>query len=121
VQSARVAQSANGETMAVYASIENGGPADALTGLRPALEAIASLHEMEHADGMMTMRETARIEIPPGSTVELRPGGFHAMIEDAAVLPQPGDTIGLTFVFASGTEILVSAPVLSFADLATRR
>ncbi len=38
------------------------------------------IHEMAHANGIMTMRELPKgLEIKPGQTVELKPGGFHLM------------------------------------------
>ncbi len=38
------------------------------------------IHEMAHANGVMTMRELPKgLEIKPGETVELKPGGFHLM------------------------------------------
>lgn len=38
------------------------------------------VHEMAHQDGVMTMRELPKgLEIGPGATVELKPGGFHLM------------------------------------------
>ncbi len=38
------------------------------------------IHEMAHANGIMTMRELPKgLEIKPGETVELKPGGFHLM------------------------------------------
>jgi periplasmic copper chaperone A len=41
------------------------------------------VHEMAHEGGVMTMRELPRgIEIKPGETVELKPGGFHLMFID---------------------------------------
>ena len=38
------------------------------------------IHEMAHANGVMTMRELAKgIEIKPGETIEFKPGGYHLM------------------------------------------
>lgn len=38
------------------------------------------VHEMAHENGVMKMRELPRgIEIKPGETIELKPGGLHLM------------------------------------------
>ena len=38
------------------------------------------VHEMTHEGGVMKMRELPKgLEIKPGETVELKPGGFHLM------------------------------------------
>ncbi len=38
------------------------------------------VHEMAHENGVMKMRELPKgLEIKPGETVELKPGGFHLM------------------------------------------
>ena len=38
------------------------------------------IHEMAHANGVMTMRELAQgLTIKPGETIELKPGGYHLM------------------------------------------
>lgn len=43
----------------------------------------AEIHEMTTADGVMRMRELPRgLEIKPGETVELKPGGLHLMFVD---------------------------------------
>jgi len=42
--------------------------------------AAVEVHEMATVDGVMRMRELPRgIEIKPGETIELKPGGFHLM------------------------------------------
>jgi copper(I)-binding protein len=116
----RVAESVNGKTMAVYARIVNGGGDDTLDGLRPGFDAVGSLHEMRHDDGVMTMSPVERIELPAGGTVELRPGSFHGMLAEMSSIPAVGDTVALTFVFGSGVEVEARAPVLPFSDIAGR-
>ena len=118
VREARVAESVNGRSMSVYGIVEGGSADDALVGLRPAFEAVGSLHAMEEDGGMMTMSEIDRIDVPAGGSVELRPGMLHGMLEELGDVPAVGDTLRLTFVFASGIEVEVRAPVLSMAEIA---
>jgi protein SCO1/2 len=118
VDDVRVAESVNGRTMAVYARIENPGESDALVAIRPGIEAAGSLHEMAGEGGMSAMRAIERIDVDRGATLELRPGGLHGMLEDMDPVPAVGDTVSLTFVFASGREVSVSAPVLPLVEIA---
>lgn len=57
----------------------------------------AELHEMKMEGTVMRMREIEKgIEIPPGATVELKPGGFHLMF------------MGLKAPFAKDTKVPVT-------------
>jgi copper(I)-binding protein len=68
---------------------------------------VAEVHEMKLVEGVMRMRAVpGGLELPPGKTVELKPGGYHLMLLD---LKQPllkESTIALTLVFqdAKGAE-----------------
>ena len=60
----------------------------------------AEIHEMKMDGNIMRMREVEKgIEIPPGATVELKPGGFHVMFMGLRA-PFAKDTkVPLTLVF----------------------
>jgi uncharacterized protein YcnI/copper(I)-binding protein len=61
----------------------NGKEADRLTGGTFTLSARVEVHEMAVDGGVMRMRElTQGLEIKPGETVELKPGGYHLMFMD---------------------------------------
>src|SRR5450631_2125340 len=64
-----------------YLKITNTGTApDRLTGGSTDISSRFELHEMSMDDGVMKMRPVAGgIEIKPGQTVELKPGGYHVM------------------------------------------
>ena len=40
----------------------------------------AEIHEMKMEGNVMRMRAVPRLELPPGKTVELKPGGHHMML-----------------------------------------
>lgn len=67
-----------------YVRISNAGTeADRLTGGAFDLSARVEVHEMAMDGGVMRMRHLAPgLEIAPGQTVELRPGGYHLMFVD---------------------------------------
>jgi periplasmic copper chaperone A len=66
----------------------------------------AEVHEMKMEGDIMRMRRIAKLDLPAGQAVELKPGGYHLMLLD---LKQPlavGSTVPLTLLFrdASGAE-----------------
>src|SRR5258708_37765628 len=42
----------------------------------------AEIHEMKMEGNVMRMRAVTMLELPPGKTVELKPGGHHMMLVD---------------------------------------
>ena len=100
--------------MALYLEVANAGATpDTLLGATVAGAAAASLHET--TDG--GMRPIARLPIPAGATVALRPGGLHGMVEGLAGPPAPGDTLRATLRFARAGDVAIAAPVVAYADL----
>jgi periplasmic copper chaperone A len=70
------------------------------------------LHEMAVTDGVMRMRELARgLEIKPGETVELKPGGYHVMFMDLKEPLKQGAALKGTLVFAKAGKIEVEFQV----------
>ena len=96
---------------AAYMVIENSAAsADELLEIACGCSASASLHVTEIREDSMTMKKVASIEIPPGASVDLSPGGHHVMLEELS-----GDikeTVVLRLKFRSGARISVTAPVL---------
>ena len=72
----------------------------------------AEIHEMKMDGNIMRMREVEKgIEIPPGATVELKPGGFHVMFMGLRA-PFAKDTkVPLTLVFEKAGSIDVDLMV----------
>ncbi len=64
-----------------YLAITNKGSVpDRLLSATFSGSASTEVHEMAHEGGVMRMRELPKgLEIRPGATVELKPGGFHLM------------------------------------------
>jgi copper(I)-binding protein len=53
----------------------------------------AEIHEMSMEGNVMRMRPVPRLELPPGKTVELRPGGHHMMLVDLKRPLKKGDLV----------------------------
>jgi hypothetical protein len=57
----------------------------------------AQIHESRMDDGRASMRHVESLMLPAGRSVELRPGGYHVMLEDLAKPLAEGDRVPLTF------------------------
>jgi len=116
------ASSATASAGAAYMKIENtGSAADALIGASSPAATTAEVHETlamgspapgaSGDGGMMGMRPIARLEIPAGGSVELKPGSYHIMLIGLKHDLKPGDTIEITLKFERVGEIKVTATV----------
>lgn len=84
-----------------YLKITNNGTAvDRLTGATAGFADHVEIHEMSMTNGVMKMRPLDNgLEIKPGATVELKPGGFHMMFMDLKQQLKQGDTLKVTLKF----------------------
>jgi uncharacterized protein YcnI len=92
-----------------YLKIANtGSTPDRLIGGSFPVASAVEIHEMAMADGVMKMRELDKgLEIPPGQTVELKPGGYHLMLTGLrAPLKEGGSVTGrLVFEKAGALDV----------------
>lgn len=85
---------------------------DRLTGGSTPRAASLQVHEMKTENGMMKMAElTAGLPLPAGQAVALAPGGNHLMLIGLTAPLVAGETVPLTFQFASAPSITVQAQV----------
>jgi copper(I)-binding protein len=119
---------------AAYMTIQNTGTtADALTGASSAAAKTVEVHETVvlgspspapsdgmgspapsasgDTGGMMGMQPIARLEIPAGGTVELKPGSYHIMLIGLNQELKAGDKIEITLKFEKAGEVKVTAQV----------
>ena len=74
------------------------------------------VHEMTMQNGVMRMRPVAKgIEIKPGQTVELKPGGYHLMFFGLKQQLKQGDTVSGTLQFAKAGRVEITFRVGSIA------
>ena len=78
--------------------ITNTGSApDRLVGGATEVAKRLEIHEMRMDGGVMRMRELANgLEIPPGATVELKPGSYHLMLQNLRAAHQGRARQGIT-------------------------
>jgi len=101
-----------------FMSIENQGKeADRLVSITSPAAGVVAIHEMAMNGGVMTMHAVQGIDLKPGATVELRPGGYHVMLEDLKQPLKQGDQIPLllTFEKAGAMEIKVKVEAMGAA------
>ena len=103
---------------AVFLTLTNPSaqPRALVAGASPVAE-VVELHTHVHEDGMMRMRRVERIEVPPGGSVNLEPGGLHLMLIGLKGNLEPGDQVDLTLSFDDGSETRVLAPVRPIAAM----
>lgn len=84
-----------------YLTITNKGTApDRLIAARSTASDKVEIHEMKMEGSVMRMRELEKgLEIPPGATVTLAPGGFHIMFMELRSPLAKGSKVPVTLVF----------------------
>ncbi len=96
-----------------FMTITNKGTtADRLVAARSNASAKVEIHEMKMDGSVMRMRELEQgLEIPPGATVTLKPGGFHIMFMELKAPFAVNGKVPLTLVFEKAGSIDVEMKV----------
>lgn len=99
-----------------YLEIHNAGDEPVtLIGLRTDIAMMPEIHRTEtDANDVSSMSPAGEIEIPPGETVMLEPGGLHAMLMRLTRPMTEGESYSLTLVFSDGGEKKIEVPILGF-------
>lgn len=91
-----------------YVKITNKGSApDRLIGGSLPLAGSVEVHEMSMANNVMQMRRIDGLEIKPGQSVELKPGGYHLMFMELKDALTAGQTLKGTLVFEKAGTVQV--------------
>ena len=90
-----------------YMKITNTGTTpDRLTGGATAAAKRFEIHEMSVDGGVMKMRELKDgVEIPPGATVEFKPGSYHVMMMNPAKPFTKGDRVKASLTFEKAGKL----------------
>ena len=72
---------------------------------------MTEVHETVTVDGSSKMQEVERIEVSPGSPIEMKPGGYHVMLMGLAEPLVTGETITVTLKFSKAGDVTVDVPV----------
>lgn len=100
-------------TGAAYMTVTNSGSAtEHLNCVSSDAAKMCQIHSMTMEGGVMKMRPvTGGLEIKPGETVTLKPGGFHIMLVDLTHALEQGKTVEATLKADSGATVEVEFPV----------
>ena len=94
-----------------------------LVGVSTPVAGTADLHEMKLEGDLMLMRAVSKLDLPAGRTVELKPGGYHLMLQDLKQPLLPGSSVPLTLLLrdAQGlrSKLELKLPVAARAPSAT--
>ena len=100
------------KTGAAYLELANHGSApDKLIAASTPIAAKAELHENKMENGVMEMRPVDGIDIAPGGTATLKPGGYHLMLMGLKEPLKAGGHFPLTLTFAKAGKIDIQVPV----------
>ena len=106
------AQPGSGLTTGAFMVISNSaGEDDRLLQVQTDLAQHVELHVTEMKNDVMTMRPVEGIDIPAGTTEELKPGGYHVMLINLQKVIKPGEKYPLTLVFEKAGALVVEAEV----------
>lgn len=90
-----------------FLTITNKGTtADRLIAARSSVSDKVEIHEMKMEGSVMRMRELDKgVEIPPGATVALKPGGYHLMFMELKAPFAKDAKVPVTLVFEKAGSI----------------
>ncbi len=96
-----------------FMTITNKGTtADRLVTARSSVSDKVEIHEVQMDGSVMRMRELAKgLEIPPGATVMLKPGGYHIMFMELKAPFAKDAKVPLTLVFEKAGSLDVQLNV----------
>ena len=111
------ASAGNAKSGAAYLAIANhgSGPDRLIGASSPAGQ--AELHNNVSEDGIMKMRPVEAVDLAPGETVVLEPGGLHLMLMGLAEPLVEGKTFPLTLTFEKAGSIHVEVKVEGVASM----
>ena len=88
-----------------YMTIHNSSQmAVSIIAIRSDAFASVEIHRSVMQDGMMHMDLVANLQIAPGASLQLAPGGLHLMMMQPVQPTQPGDEIEIILQLDDGSE-----------------
>jgi periplasmic copper chaperone A len=88
-----------------------GSTPDRLIGARAEIARTVEIHNHTMDNGVMRMRPVDGIDIAPGATVTLAPGGYHIMLIGLKQALVQGNRVPLTLIFEKAGEVQVELAV----------
>jgi periplasmic copper chaperone A len=82
-----------------------------LVGASSPVAGVVEIHEMAMDGNVMKMRAVPGIDLPPGRSVDLKPGGYHVMLMDLKRPLKLGERVPVELRFETRDKRLVTQPV----------
>jgi copper(I)-binding protein len=110
---------AGAKTGAAYATlVNNGAVGDRLVAVSTPVAGRAQLHAHIEDGGIMRMESMAAIELAPGASTTLKPGGQHIMLLELKRPLTLGETFPIAFTFEKAGTIWKQVKVLKAGAMA---
>ena len=109
---ARASATPRASSAVAYMTLTNrGAEADRLLSIATDKAAMAHLHGTKSLDGVVSMEAMETLDLAPGQTVEMKPGGLHIMLMGLKAPLQKGSKLSLELSFEKAGKITVDVPV----------
>lgn len=110
---------AQAQVGAAFLTVANTGTEiDRLVAANAKVSKTVELHLHTEADGVMRMRPVEALDVRPGQSVTLEPGGLHIMLVGLNAPLKQGDSFPLTLVFQNAGDVTVTAEVQAIGAMA---
>ena len=76
-----------------------------LVGVATPVAGAAEVHEMKMQDDVMIMRPVRALDLPAGQPVQLKPGGYHIMLQDLKQPLPKESVVALTLFFSDAQGV----------------
>ncbi|MFP5516431.1 MAG: copper chaperone PCu(A)C [Alphaproteobacteria bacterium] len=97
---------------ATYLTVRNGGSqADRIVSFAAPVAGHVMAHETTQENDILRMHEAGPLIVPPGGTLEMKPGGKHVMLMDLKGSLSPGQEFALTVTFEKAGSVQVPVKV----------
>jgi len=117
---ARASATPQASSAVAYITLENrGAEADRLLSIATNRAAMAHLHDTRSVDGIVSMEPVETLDLAPGQTVKMKPGGLHIMLMGLNAPLQKGSTLSLELLFKKAGKITVEVPIEGVAATAS--
>jgi periplasmic copper chaperone A len=107
------------KTAALYMTLSNkGAEGDRLVAISTPIAGKAELHSTTTDNGVTRMRPVAALEVKPGTSTVLKPGGYHVMLTDLKGPLVVGQSFAVSLTFEKAGKIDATAVVEKIGAMA---
>lgn len=104
-------------TAAVYLTVTNvSAQPQRIAAARSPLAQRVEFHNSQQIDGQWKMTQLPALELAPGRSLTLSPGGVHLMLFGLTQTPREGDKLAVDLQLPNGDWVQAQAEVRGFAD-----